>query len=439
MLRNLLVFGILAVGAYYCFQGPFFVLLLYIWNAYFRPDSWLWDPQFLISLRISYVLGVAVVVTSLLSKERFRLSGHCVLILLILLHSLASTLLSANVKYAWADWVDFLKALMITLLIPTLVNDRRKLFMLVTVMCISLGFEGAKQGWLGMLRNPGAINSNEILFLGDNNGVAVGMLMLAPLFGALAATTKSKWVKRALLFLSVGVVYRALSTYSRGGFLSCGTLALIYWFRSKEKIKLAVGFTVTALIVLPVLPDAFWDRMQTITTYEEVEDDSALSRLHFWKVAVKMADDRPLVGIGFNSFNVTYNKYDFSFGQYGEGRSVHSVWFGVLAELGYLGLCLYLLALFFTLRNCAYARKVAARNPEHGDLQRFANSVETSIWVFLVGGSFLPFQYNEMLWHLIGVSMALKSIARSVDSTTSAFSQEAKQENPQFEFEGARA
>src|SRR5579871_590881 len=40
MLRLIFVFAIIAVGTVYLTQGPFYALLFYLWNAYFRPEYW---------------------------------------------------------------------------------------------------------------------------------------------------------------------------------------------------------------------------------------------------------------------------------------------------------------------------------------------------------------------------------------------------------------
>ena len=99
-------------------------------------------------------------------------------------------------------------------------------------MRLSLGFEAAKQGWAQLVLNPGARNDNSIPFLGDNNVVAVGMAMLTPILTALAATSTG-WYKRGSQFVNVGIVYRGLSTYSRGGFLSFGAVAGFAFLRSR--------------------------------------------------------------------------------------------------------------------------------------------------------------------------------------------------------------
>jgi O-antigen ligase len=126
--------------------------------------------------------------------------------------------------------------------------------------------------------------------------------------------------------------------------------------------------------------------------------------------------------VGFNAYNPAYDEYDFSYGQYGQGRSVHSSWFGVLAEMGYPGIVFYGLLIALAIRNCHRARKETAGKPGRSALSLYAGAFETSLWIFIVGGTFLPFQYNEMLFHVIGLSIALRILA----------SRDAPGENPQL-------
>jgi O-antigen ligase len=170
------------------------------------------------------------------------------------------------------------------------------------------------------------------------------------------------------------------------------------------------------VVVLPTLPDAFWARMQTIQTYEEDEDQSALGRLHFWAVADKMAQTNPLLGVGFAGYNLSYDNYDFSYGEYGRGRSVHSSFFGVLAELGYLGAILFVLIFFCAFCSCYRVRRIIRTNAKPLEWEKYATALETSLTVFLVGCLFLPFQYNEMFWHYIGLTLALEKLVTEHNS-----------------------
>jgi probable O-glycosylation ligase (exosortase A-associated) len=256
--------------------------------------------------------------------------------------------------------------------------------------------------------------------LGDNNGVAVGMLMLVPLLLSLARTGKSRTERFMHRFLAVGVLYRAISTYSRGGFLSAGMLGLHFLGRSKHKVASVVGVALVVALIMPALPPAFWDRMGTIqSAAQDVEssDFSTASRVHFWNVAVKMALANPLTGVGHNAFNVFFDRYDFLHGEYGKGRSVHNSFLGTLAELGFPGFTIFLLLIAFGLRACWRARRLSKRDPAFERFGHYATAIEGSLLIFTVGGSFVPWQYCEMLWHTLALSVVLNHLVTEQEAT----------------------
>jgi O-antigen ligase len=172
----------------------------------------------------------------------------------------------------------------------------------------------------------------------------------------------------------------------------------------------------------------FWERMSTIKTAADVVsgnpdegddpnadpeslDGSSAARLHFWSVAIDMARDRPITGVGHNCYNVAYDQYDTAQGHFGHQRSVHSAWFGMLAELGFPGFMLFVALIGVTFMACQRARRAAKAAAEHAHLANFAFAIEAGLIAFMVGGSFVPFQYNEMLWHTFGLGIALNALA----------------------------
>ena len=173
MLRTLFVLCLAAIGAAYAVRGPFFALLLYLWVAYFRPESWVWGG-IATTLPLSLVAGAFLLGSSVISGTRFRTNIRSGLLFALLLHSLVSTSLSAHFTYAWPYWTDFAKSTIVTYLIACLVTDTKKFRLTLLVISASLGFEVAKQGWIQLVTNPGEKNFNFHPFLGDENGVAVG-------------------------------------------------------------------------------------------------------------------------------------------------------------------------------------------------------------------------------------------------------------------------
>ena len=410
MLRLGIVLSLMVVGIYYALQSPFYALLFYLGNAYFRPEDWVWH-DFVRSLRLSLVIGIYVLVYSLLYHRRIIWNGRIALLWAFLGLSMLSAALSDYALLSVSYTLDFLKVIVTTYLIILLVTDFAKFRLVVLVMVLSLGILQAKQGWFYLLTSPGWANDNPVPFLGDNNGTALGMLMLVPLIGLLRQTTDNKWAKYFFGMMLVGCLYRALSTYSRGGFLAAIAMGGVWWLRSYRKLQGLVVMMLILAIVVPMLPSAFWNRMSTIQTYEEEEDKSALSRLHYWSTAIDMAAANPILGVGFRAYNDAYNAYDSSGGAYGPWKSVHNSFLGVLAEVGYPGLFLYLAILVAALRGCAQVRRLAFRNAVLSDFGRAAVALEGSLVAFIVGGTFLSFHYNEMIWHIIGLSTVLRWLA----------------------------
>jgi len=95
---------------------------------------------------------------------------------------------------------------------------------------------------------------------------------------------------------------------------------------------------------------------------------------------------------------------------------VHSVWFGLLSEMGYPGLLLFVLLLADSLWSCWRVSVRFRNDAEHRDLRIYANALMTSIIAFAVGGTFLSYQYNEIIWHFIGLGIALTFLADEAPS-----------------------
>jgi probable O-glycosylation ligase (exosortase A-associated) len=409
VLRTAFVFIVLIVGWGFALQSALYAACLYLWIAYFRPESWAWSDIFS-TLNLSYFAGAYLVIRTVAAGTKITLDWRSCLLLLFLGQALLSSALGVDPSYSFGYWEEFAKVIVVSVLLASIIQTTADLRLVLIVIVLSLGFEAAKQGWAQLILNPGGRNDNGIPVLGDNNLVAVGMAMLLPVIAALVATSTGWW-KRGFQFLNIGVLYRGLSTYSRGGFLSIGAVGAIWFWRSPHKLKTFAAVALAAALILPVLPHEFWDRMSTITAPADERDDSAASRLHFWKVAVAMADAHPFTGVGHSGYPRAYNRFDWTNGRYFTNRAVHSAWFGVLAELGYPGLLMFVLIVFGSFRACRRVRLAAKRGEVSAPLGAFATAFETSLVAFVVGGSFVSFHYCEMLWHYFALTIALERVA----------------------------
>ena len=421
MLRLIFVFLIIAFGSFASIFSPFYALLFYLWNAYFRPDNWTYGGL-IASLNLSFLIGAYLVLATAFSRPRLRVGVRIVLLALFFADTLFSTTQSEHFYYSWPAWIEFSKVLIVSYVIILLTNDRTRFRYVLLIVAISLGFECAKQGWAQLYRAPGAANNNPIPFLGDNNGVAVGTMMLVPILSALAQTATRRWEAFAHRFVLIGVFLRGITTYSRGGFLAAAVLGIFSLARARKKIRAFVGAGVIVAIVLTVMPQAFWDKMNTIDASESELDNSAAGRLHFWVIAREMADAKPLTGVGFSAYNPAYSAYNHptQYGEFSGDRSSHSIWFGVLADLGYPGFLLFIALFGSSMWSLWSISRKMRRDPERQDIRIYANALLTSLATFAVGGTFLPLQYNEMFWHFMALGITLRFLAQEQPSEATA-------------------
>jgi probable O-glycosylation ligase (exosortase A-associated) len=417
MLRSIFVALLILGGAAASLNGPFNALLFYLWNAYFRPESWVFSG-WVASLQLSFGIGIGLLVLTLanVGKLRPRMTTQTVLMTVFFVQTFVSTLTSVSQDYSWLWWTEFAKVMIIGYLITLHVDSPNRVRTICLIIVVSLGMEAAKQGFAQLVLNPGGRNANEHPVLGDNNGVALGMFMLAPLLPALANTTTRRLEKWFWWFFCLAIVYRGISTYSRGGLLAAGAVGLVYLWNSKRRIQAALIVCVTAGVVLSVMPQQFWNRMDTITAEEGEQDASVRGRLHFWAVALEMAGNKPLTGVGFNAFSRAYDSYDDTAGAFGFARAVHSSWFGVLAETGFPGLILLVSIVGRAFLACSRARKLTRgrKTPEGEVINEFARALQSTLIAYVVGGSFLNAHYSEMFWHFAWLTIAVESVASDV-------------------------
>jgi hypothetical protein len=144
------------------------------------------------------------------------------------------------------------------------------------------------------------VNPHGLAFLGDNNGIAIGLLMLVLILALLAETTSRRRAGRVYWFMRISAHYRAPPTYWRSGSLACISLAGAYWLYSAKKNCTLLASPIVIAVVVPTPPDAFWNHTNTIQTYEEEEAASALGWLDLRQVALALTKARPFLGVGYS-------------------------------------------------------------------------------------------------------------------------------------------
>jgi O-antigen ligase len=145
-------------------------------------------------------------------------------------------------------------------------------------------------------------------------------------------------------------------------------------------------------------------------------DESAEGRLRAWGAAWRMAEARPLTGVGLNCYVSNY----FYYQDWWEGfaKAVHSTWFAALAETGFPGFGVFITLVISTFRSSA--RSVKALSPA-ATVDRYepaafamAQAVLAGMAGFVVCGSFLTQAFTWPLYILLSFAVA---VSRYIEAT----------------------
>jgi probable O-glycosylation ligase (exosortase A-associated) len=171
-------------------------------------------------------------------------------------------------------------------------------------------------------------------------------------------------------------------------------------------------------------PAEWFGRMETIQTYQE--DASAESRIYFWKISLRVAEQYPLLGGGFK---VTYTPFMVNpllrgtdLPELTEAKAPHSIYFEVLSEHSWLGLALFLMIAAYSWRNCSWLIQQSLGRPDFAWANTLGRTGQASLVAYWTGGAFVAQAYLDEYWCIIFLfDAARRIVAREIASRGSAF------------------
>ena len=444
MLRTLLVVSLLVPGIVAALASRYWGLLLYLWNAFFRPQDFMWMSTR--NLRLSLILGVLFVVPSLLTGVFPNVTHPLSLgTIVFLISGLLAQTNALDQATGW-QWLDAQARLtVVCLLAVTLMSTPQRVMGVIAVAAGSLGFYASKAGFASLL--GGGVQFAEGLdgtFV-DNNGYALATVMTVPMLVALAQNVELTFKGlappillrriRILLWLAVPLcLYTVVSTFSRGGFIAMVATVFAYALFHPHRKRFVLGMALIGSLAFFVpLPEGYAERIATISQLQEdvdrPQEDVSEGRLYFWGLAVEMVKHQPL-GVGMRNFSAQFGSYDELRGAYGRNRDVHSSHFQVLVEHGYLGAAVWIFLFLYSFGVCWRIRKQSRTAGLSPEIKIFLETTPTALMVsmvgFLVGGSAISAALNELTWLTFAVTAALDRLCKQ-------FCAEAGREVPQRE------
>lgn len=396
-MRDLLILSVVIVGALVAIWRPWIGVLLWTWISIMNPHRYAWGIAY--EAPVAAITAVSVLIGVLFTKYRQSpFQGTPVIFLLLFaVWMTVSWLAGYDVVEDYPLWDRAFKIYLMTFVALMLLNHKQKIIAFAWVTTMSLAILGAKGGVFTLL-TAGAYRvwGPPDSFVEDNNHFALALIMTIPLLHFLQLQLRTGWPRHAMTAVMVFCAIAAIGSYSRGALLAISAMAAVLWWRSDKKLLFTVLIVFMVMAFLPFMPEAWWDRMRTIQSYEQ--DASAMGRINAWIVAWEVAKHN------FFGGGMSY-QHPFYFSLYGVHetvvRAAHSIYFQVLGNHGFVGLLLYLMLWITTFRSAAWLRKHGRQYPQAKWTSDLGSMAQVSLVGFAVGGAFLSMPYFDLPYNIM--------------------------------------
>ncbi|WP_063653830.1 O-antigen ligase family protein [Aliivibrio fischeri] len=416
----IVVLGIIPLAVLYTLNRPFLMVLFFVIFSFFRihevfPQLYSLKIPLLLSLgslaALAWQVGITRQIKLFWCKEFTLLT--CFLFLIIVGIVLAGNRPIAIEYFKNIYW----KIILMTFAIAVLVRTPQQLtFTLraITIAGVLVGIVAIqnKLGGIGLVEETRVTIGRELgSMLGDPNDLALVLMFPTSFAVGLLVTHQLPWHQRLIGFIAIPILFWAIiATQSRGGLLGIMAVFGIYGLQRIKSKALLLSIAILAGGILFAVA-GISDRASGGSAEAGV-DASAMGRLYAWEAAFKMALANPLTGVGLDNFYSNYFYYSPHWD--GLNHAVHSTWFGVLAETGFLGLSIFIALIVVLIKNANHTLQSIKAVKDRIDpaIYTSAQAVFAGLIGTIVSGTFLTQGFNWPIYILAALVVAVGKTAQ---------------------------
>ena len=396
-MRDILIVGIVAIAALMALKRPWIGVMLWTWLSIMNPHRYTWG--FAYEPPLAAIAAASTLLGFMFTKEKESpLKGAPVgWFVALTIWITLSWLMGLDVEGDYLQWNKVMKIFFMTFIALALLHNKHHIMAFVWVSTMSLALLGAKGGVFTVLNGGNyRVWGPSGSFIADNNHFALALIVAVPLLQFLQLQLESKWGRHLMSAMMLLCVASALGSQSRGALLAMSAMGAVLWWRSRRKGLMTVALLFVIIVMLPMMPQEWWDRMGTIQNYEE--DQSAMGRINGWLVAIEVAKHN-LFGGGMSY------QHQIFFTLYGVHNqnviAAHSIYFQILGNHGFIGLFIYVGLWLSTYMWAAHLRKISRGIAEARWVGDLGAMIQVGVVGFAVGGAFLSMPYFDLPYNMM--------------------------------------
>jgi len=415
----------LPIGAIIVLKNPFLMVLFFIVFSFFRMhEVFPFLMPFKLPLLLAFGSLVSIAWSVFISKKiKMFLSAELITFMMFFVLVCVGILFATNREISIQTMTDvYIKVAIMLFSISWMATNKELYPLVIRVFSLSGLIVGLvalynKSNGLELVEGTRVTIGRSIgSMLGDPNDLSLVLLFPAGFALSLLLGGKHHRMDQLLGIVTIIVIFFAiLATQSRGGLLGLISVFGVFgWFKVKNKALLISAGIVGVGVLFAI---AGIDERASGGADEEGIDESAMGRLHAWMAAIRMAVHNPLTGVGIHNFY--YNYFDYSSYWDGKNYVVHSTWFGIIAETGFLGFSLFMTMIgkrvLGLLRIVDGSKKLSADNTsEYKYLYTMNLALLSAFTGLLISGTFLTMSFTWPLYIVLALSIAFKKTIQDI-------------------------
>ena len=413
-------FGLIPIGIIIVIYFPVHMSLMFIVFSFFRIHEAL---PVLYTLHIPLLLSLATILSMswhvFLSKEikpygSPEMYAFFVFFILVFIGVPFASNRNISMDYIQSTYIK------IAIMIPVLIWCIREIkhFKLTLLILTSAGLLIGLIAMYNKINKIGLVEGTRVTIgrdlgssIGDPNDLSLVLLMPFSYAISLLITGKIALFHRLLGLVTTVTLFSAIiATQSRGGLL--GILAVVGMVGYQHIKSKTLLFGIGGIFACALFIFAGISGRQSGGAAEAGLDQSAMGRIHAWEAAIGMAMDNPITGVGLENF---YNNYWFYTPSWdGKNHVVHSTWFGVLAETGFVGLFAFLTMVIIVFKTSIRTLRIvnSKDNKYHPVVCAISTGNFYGIICFCVSGTFLTQSFTWPFYILMALIVSVSQFVK---------------------------
>jgi O-antigen ligase len=245
--------------------------------------------------------------------------------------------------------------------------------------------------------------------VGDPNYFTASALLCLPLAFWLMQEKRPSWMRVYCIACLVVTLLAVTVAASRGGFLGLVASVCFVLVRSRNRVR---NFAILACLLVPMSLVSPLSPLVRLVNPTRSDTEAADIRYGLWAAGVRMFRDNPITGVGIGNFKPNALRYQAPDAGVVEGIA-HNAYVEVAAELGGVGLLLFLAVLISTFVGLERVRKQAVWL-RASLLYHAAIGIQAGLVGYAVAVVFVSGEYQRMLWFMVFLSIALAGLSREM-------------------------